>query len=692
MTTEKENNEELDKNGTVNQPENTSAEKAMDGNQEEQVSVENTESFPEVKDDQTSKIEETISEEADDKSEIPSELVVEAELEPKVETPAEVVVETKSESKAETEQNHEEEDSSDDDSTSQNSDAEVDYHEMSNAQLAELLEGLLSSNDFKKVNEVSKAVQPVFYEQKDIKQKEALEKFVAEGGAEDDFEMHWDEEIQRIEASLKSLREKKSQHFHQIEKERTDNLKAKNTVLEKLRELVDGEETVTSIKAIKEIQNEWKKIGQIPAAQLKPLWASYNALMDRFYDQRTIYFELKELDRKKNLEAKAEICEKAEKLDGEKDIRVAIRELNDLHEEFKHIGPVPQEEQQALWDRFKNASDKIYAKRKHFNEVVKKELFANLDKKVELVKEVEAFLSFDSERINEWNTKTKELLELQKKWEAIGGMPKEKAKEVNKQFWSSFKGFFQNKNQFFKNLEAKREENLALKNALVEKALELSQNDDFNKTAQALKKLQADWREIGPVPEKVKDSVYKKFKKACDTFFSKRREQAKIGEQEYVENLKQKEALCEELETAAKEGKADSDLIETYLHRWSTIGFVPKENIRKIQNRFNSAIEAYAGSLKGLDQDDVAQLKVKVKLYKLKTEPDANRKINQKEGGIRKRIQAIENDISIWKNNLEFFANSLQADKLKKDFEVKIEKAQEEAEELKRQLEVLKEL
>ena len=692
MTTEKENNEELDKNGTVNQPENTLAKKAMDGNQEEQVSVENTESFPEVKDDQTAKIEETIGEESDDKSETPSEPVAEAEPEPKVETPAEVVVETKSESKAEAEENQEEEDSSDDDSTSQNNDAEVDYHEMSNAQLAELLEGLLSSSDFKKVNEVSKAVQPVFYERKDKLQKEALEKFVAEGGAEDDFEMHWDEEIQRIEASLKSLREKKSQHFHQIEKERTDNLKAKNTVLEKLRELVDGEETVTSIKAIKEIQNEWKKIGQIPAAQLKPLWASYNALMDRFYDQRTIYFELKELDRKKNLEAKAEICEKAEKLDGEKDIRVAIRELNDLHEEFKHIGPVPQEEQQALWDRFKNASDKIYAKRKQFNEVVKKELFANLDKKVELVKEVEAFLSFDSERINEWNTKTKELLELQKKWEAVGGMPKEKAKEVNKQFWSSFKGFFQNKNQFFKNLEAKREENLALKNALVEKALELSQNDDFNKTAQALKKLQADWREIGPVPEKVKDSVYKKFKKACDTFFSKRREQAKIGEQEYVENLKQKEALCEELETAAKEGKADSDLIETYLHRWSTIGFVPKENIRKIQNRFNSAIEAYAGSLNGLDQDDVAQLKVKVKLYKLKTEPDANRKINQKEGGIRKRIQAIENDISIWKNNLEFFANSLQADKLKKDFEVKIEKAQEEAEELKRQLEVLKEL
>jgi len=673
MTTEKDNNEELDNNGTVNQPENTSADKAMDGKKEEIKSEEITESNLVTEDNQNPQKEEVESLESEDIEEDKPEEVASVEAK-------------------ESESLEEDENSSDDENSDVEKDTEVDYSELSNAQLAELLESLLGSSDFKKVNEVTKAVQPIFYATKDKLQKEALDKFISEGGLEDDFQMHWDEEIQRIDASLKSLREKKSQHFHQIEKERTDNLKAKNAVLEKLRELVDGEETVTSIKAIKEIQTEWKKIGQIPSTQLKPLWASYNALMDRFYDQRTIYFELKELDRKKNLEAKAEICAKAEKLDDEKDIRIAIRELNDLHEEFKHIGPVPQEEQQTLWDRFKNASDKIYAKRKQFNEVVKKELFGNLDKKIELVKEVEAFLSFDSERINEWNAKTKELLELQKKWEAIGGMPKEKAKEVNKQFWSSFKGFFQNKNQFFKNLEAKREENLALKNALVEKAIELSQSDDFEKTAQTLKKLQTEWREIGPVPEKVKDSLYKKFKKACDTFFSKRREQVKVGEQEYLENLKAKEALCVDLETAAKEGTADPDLIETYLHRWSTIGFVPKESIRKIQNRFNSAIEAYAGALKGLDQEDIAQLKVKVKLYKLKTEPDANRKINQKEGGIRKRIQAIENDISLWKNNLEFFANSLQADKLKKEFEVKIEKAQEEAEELKRQLEVLKEL
>ncbi len=678
MTTEKDNNEELDNNGTVNKPENTSADKAMDGNHEEQESLENAEINSETVDDQMSKIEEVNSGASEE------------HLEPQ----AEAVPDAASEKTDEVEAGNDVEDdtSSEEDSDKKEDDSEVNYHELSIAQLAERVESLLDSQDFKKMNEVTKVIQPIFYEQKDKLQKVALDKFIAEGGVEDDFEMNWSDEIQRIEVSLKSLREKKSQHFHQIEKERTDNLKAKNTVLERLRELVDGEETVTSIKVIKEIQNEWKKIGQIPAAQLKPLWASYNALMDRFYDQRTIYFELKELDRKKNLEAKSEICLKADKLDDEKDIRVAIRELNDLHEEFKHIGPVPQEEQQALWDRFKNASDKIYAKRKQFNDVVKKELFANLDLKVELVKEVETFLSFNSERINEWNAKTKELLELQKKWEATGGMPKEKAKEVNKQFWSSFKGFFQNKNQFFKSLEAKREENLALKNGLVEKALELSQSDEFDKTAQALKKLQAEWREIGPVPEKLKDSLYKKFKKACDAFFSKRREQAKAGEQEYVDNLKAKEALCADLETAAKEGKADGDLIETYLHRWSTIGFVPKESIRKIQNRFNSAIESYAGALKGLDKDDTAQLKIKVKLYKLKTEPDANRKINQKEGGIRKRIQTIENDISLWKNNLEFFANSLQADKLKKDFEVRIEKAQEEAEELKRQLEVLKEL
>src|SRR5690606_34073428 len=110
--------------------------------------------------------------------------------------------------------------------------------------------------------------------------------------------------------------------------------------------------------ALKEIQNEWRSIGPVPSQYVRSLWANYSALIDRFYDKRSIYFELKELDRKKNLEAKLEICEKAERLDQVENIKEAIKELNQLHEEFKHIGPVPKDEQEEVWRRFKAASDK----------------------------------------------------------------------------------------------------------------------------------------------------------------------------------------------------------------------------------------------------------------------------------------------------------------------------------------------
>src|SRR5690606_7353742 len=152
----------------------------------------------------------------------------------------------------------------------------------------------------------------------------------------------------------------------------------KNALLEKLRSLVDDEETTASINALKEIQNEWKKIGQIPAGQVKTLWANYNALIDRYYDNRSIYFELKELDRRKNLELKLEICEKAEKLSEETNLKSAIKSLNELHEEFRHIGPVPKEEQEALWQRFKKASDVLYDKRREFVDKLKVDLNANL--------------------------------------------------------------------------------------------------------------------------------------------------------------------------------------------------------------------------------------------------------------------------------------------------------------------------
>lgn len=566
---------------------------------------------------------------------------------------------------------------------------EHDYHHYSKEQFVELIEGLSKQNDLKQTDKILKEIRPYFDDIKHQERNEALQQFINSGGEESDFEYKYDELTQKFENIYKNLKEQKAKHYQEIERNKEKNLQAKNAVLEKLRQLVDSEEDNVSINALKEIQNEWKSIGPIPGQYVKNLWANYNALIDRFYDNRSIYFELKELDRRKNFEAKQEICKKAEDLAEHQNVKEAIRELNELHEEFKHIGPVPKENQEELWQRFKAASDKIYSRRRESVENFKHELQNNAAAKRQLGEKVKEFLSFNSERINDWNKKTKELLELQKEWEKIGGIPREEAKEINRNFWSSFKGFFINKNAFFKRLEEQREENLKKKEELVKVAEALQDSTDWNTTANELKKIQNQWKQIGPVPEKFRDDVYQRFKKACDTFFNNKRSSQSVQDQEFIQNLKHKEDICKEIEKLAEEKSNDVETFESLQEQWNSIGFVPKESIKRIQEKYAQAVERFISSAKGLDKEDKQNLKLTAHLNKLKSGPNASKKIYQKEGSIRKQISQLENDIATWKNNLEFFAASKTADKLREEFNHKIEKAQEERDLLKEQLKIV---
>lgn len=598
--------------------------------------------------------------------------------------------ELKSEQNLETETEEQAHAEKEEDDDHEDEDQQVDYSNYSKKQLVEVLAALTKEDNINKIERVLKEVKPHYDELRNAEREKALEKFIAEGGDEADFAYKPDELDVKFDADYGLLKERRSKHFASIEKQKDDNLAAKNQLLEQLRKLVDDEETTASLDELKKIQSDWKKIGQVPAGQVKTLWANYNALLDRFYDNRSIYFELKELDRKKNLEAKLELCERAEKLQEETNLKNAIKELNELHEEFRHIGPVPQEDQEALWQRFKAASDALYDRRREFIDKLKGELHENMIAKKALGDEVQTFLTFDSDRINEWNEKTKEILELQKKWEAIGGLPKDKAKAINKHFWGGFKGFFANKNAFFKKLEGQREENLKKKEALVQQAEELKDSQDWDKTAESLKKLQAEWRTIGPVPEKFRNSIFAQFKKACDHFFEQKRAKNKEANKEFEENLAKKKAICEAIEKLAEEKSSDVDKLEVLFDEYQGIGFVPRSAIKSIQNRFNEAVNKFLEGAEELGEEQKHNIKLTIKFSKLKNSPNANRKLHQKEGEIRKHISNLENDIVLWKNNLEFFANSKTADKLKEDFDIKIKKAKEELEELREQLHVIR--
>lgn len=607
---------------------------------------------------------------------------------PDAEAPTEDKVASKKEASLDSEEDLSEKSDDDHDEHDDHED-EVDYSQLSKDELVDLIKALAKDDRIMRSDKIARELKPLFDEIRNAEREEALKAFIADGGEEGDFDFKADELTNRFDANFKLIRDRKNEFVKTREQQKEKNLKRKQEILEKLREFVDSEETNISFDEFKKLQDEWKSIGQVPGPYTRTLWANYNALIDRFYDNRSIYFELKELDRKKNLESKLELCERAEALVNVENMKEATRELNELHHEFKHIGPVPKEEQEPLWQRFKAASDAVYERRKDFVEQLKKDLDENLKIKEQLVEEVKAFTEFDSDRIKEWNNKTKEILDLQKKWDTTGGLPRAKAKEVNKAFWSSFKTFFNNKGAFFKKLDAGREENLEKKKVLLEKAIELKDNTDWQKTAEAFKRLQREWRDIGPVPEKQRD-IYKEFKSAADHFFEMKRANNKEVEKDFEKNFKAKVEICNQIEQMAKEKSNDLDKFRELRDEYLDLGFVPRKNISEIKSKYAEAVDKFINSLEGVTNEDRQRIRLENQLNRIAQGPNADQKLYRKEQSIRKQISKVESDLALWKNNIEFFADSKTADKMKDEFQGKIESAKNQLKNLKQQLKIVR--
>lgn len=568
-----------------------------------------------------------------------------------------------------------------------------DFSNFTKQDYVDLLKDLAHQNDHRKTEAVLREIKSRYDELLDKERQEALKKFVDEGGAVDDFSFRGSELDNTFDANYKLLRDRRAEFARTQEEQKNQNFEKKNHLLEELRALVDGEDNKHSFEKFKEIQQRWKAIGAVPMAQVRPLWASYHALVDRFYDNRNIYFELKELDRKKNLAAKTELCVRAEKLADVTKIGEAIRELNELHEEYKHIGPVSREDQEPLWERFKKASDAVYARRDEYIGKLQQEFTNNLALKQQVIAEIAEFTTFQSDRIKEWNQKTTQIMALQKKWEAIGAVPRAKTKDINKQFWSAFKIFFSNKSGFFKKLDESRQQNLALKKELVAQAEAIKDNTtDWEKTANTLKALQVKWKEIGPVPDKVRESVFQEFKAACDHFFGQRRATLDAADKEQQENLAKKEAICSELERMVNEKTGTLGQLKEMQRSFHAIGFVPRTAMNGIKNRFNTATEKLMTSLSEVSQEEKDKAMLEIQLENMKTDPDASHKLHVREQTLRKQITKAENDLATLKNNLEFFARSKgkNAEDLRADVNQKIEAAAAELAKLKSQLKVLR--
>lgn len=585
----------------------------------------------------------------------------------------------------------------------------VDYSQLDKNGFVNLLETQLAiaknenakPGDFKRVDEVLKEAKVFFDQIKKSEREEALQRFVAENDSEDGFEFKPDDLTQRFETLYRQIKDIKNHYFQDLEKSKDKNFALKTQLLQRLRELVDADEVNTknpgtSWQEFKKIQDEWKAAGNIASPHNSTLWATYHALIDRYYSNRNIYFELKELDRKKNLQLKAELVEKVEAIAEnlkEKSLgKAALEEANSLFEEYKHIGPGPKAEQELLWQRMKTALDSLYDARRAQSEEQKQVLAQNYEVKSKIYETLVPYTSFNSNSINEWNDKTKEVVALQEQWvSAKGQMLREEGRELSKKFWATLKTFFHNKGEFFRQLEAKREQNLKLKTELCE-AVEaiLATGEDNSSNTDKVIALQKQWKQIGQVPEKFKDSIFDRFKKACDAYFDRKRAKNSEVEKEFVENLAKKQAICAKIEAGAKPGEANLNDLNAFKAEWSSVGFVPKKDMQGINKRYIDAVNSYVSAIGKLSTKEKEQVILENEVA-MATDGESIRSLQRKEGDIRRKMTQIENDLTIWQNNIEFFGRSKNGEKVRAEFEKKIIVAQKQLADLKHQLKILRE-
>ena len=471
----------------------------------------------------------------------------------------------------------------------------------------------------------------------------------------------------------------------------SEKLKRKRSIIKELRNLLNNNNDDSLLyKSVKKLQDEWKNIGFVDSNKEKSLWSSYSALLDIFYNNRSIYFELKDLDRKKNLELKNAICEKAEKLVDNSNIMRAVSSLNELHAEFKHIGPVDRDKQEDVWNRLKNASDEVYKKKKDFISNIKESLNENLEKKSKLLDEINKIKNFKSDKFKEWNNKTKEVLSLKDKWNSIGGVPKSSTRNISKEFWNSFKEFFSNKSKFFKKIDDSFKANLDLKKALVDKVNELKSSDDWENTSKEIQSLQQEWKKIGKVPMKEKDSIFKEFKDACDFFYERMRVEDKDTIKMYEDNLEKKLSTCEAIEKLLDNKEFDQDEFFKLQVKFLEIGHVPKDKVETVKEKFKKTIDVVVEKSSSLmNKDDFDKFKFIIELNSLAKNPYSKNKIIKKKSDLIKKINAIQSEIKNLKNNIYYLKESVAAENLKKEYMEKINNSDKEIESLKLQLNLI---
>lgn len=570
---------------------------------------------------------------------------------------------------------------------------DIDYDQLNKQELVELLEEVVEDRDISHIKLQVAKIRTAFNHQNKDDIESEKQAFIAGGGDADKFEHISDPLELRFNAALSKYRHHKSKYAEELEKEKQHNLQLKLNVLENLKELINSEETLKkTYDEFKNLQDEWKQIGMVPAAELSNLWQNYHFLVEKFFDKVRINNELRDLDLKKNMELKIELCEKAEELLMEKSIIKSFKLLQKYHDEWREIGPTPRDKKEELWDRFKAATDKINQRRKDHYKEVQEEQQKNYEAKLELIRQAEEVLVQPNERIKDWQKNTQKINELFRLWKSTGRAPRAKNDEVWESFKSVMDSFFENKRAFFNELKEEQTNNYNLKLELCINAEALKDSDDWKNTTHELIRLQKEWKKIGPVPRRHSDKVWKRFRSACDHFFNRKSEYYKNIHVVEEDNLKKKKDLIDAIKAYKVTNTKEKDLkaMKEFQRKWLEIGFVPFKQKDAIQEEYREVVDQLISTM-DINKIELTKADFKNKIEMLKAGPDSNRRLSQELFSVENKIKKIREDVALWENNIGFFSDSKQSELLKKEFQAKIDKAKKEITTLKAKQKMLRE-
>lgn len=511
----------------------------------------------------------------------------------------------------------------------------------------------------------------------------ARDLFISEGGKAEDFRPAPDMEEENFKAQFSLIRELRNKAAQAVEAEKQANLKRKQEIIERIKELATTPEAADKgYNEVKDLQAEWKEIKQVPAENATELWKNYQLYTEQFYDQLRLNHEMRAYDFKKNLEIKTHLCEAAEKLAEVEDPISAFHQLQKLHQEYREAGPVAKEMREQIWKRFKDASTIINKRHQDHFEQIKAQEEQNLEKKTELCQKVESIDLEPLKTYAQWEEITKQILAYQAEWKTIGFTPRKVNNEIFERFRTACDRFFQAKTTYFKANREKLNANLAAKNALVEKAEALKDSTDWGTTTNKFIELQKQWKTIGAVPHKVSDAIWKRFNEACNYFFDKKTE-ANAGQRKEEEaNLEIKKGIIADLEKLASE--TTDNMLQTVRDlqtRWNETGHVPYSKKEKIYRRYRELCDKIYDTL------HESAGRRRMDNFRKNVADKGGSELTRERSRLQSIFDAKKQEIQTYETNLTFFrSSSKKGNSLVADIEKKVTRLKSDLEEISQKI------